>query len=149
MALQIIGKIKQIGNVVAIPMKNGTSYNKREMVLDCTHYDPYTGEPYENFVKFEFGGNRCDELNKYKVGDDVMVSFRLQGKAYADKTTGQQSYFTTVVGYKCEPFVRGGQQPAMQPVNNQQMQYQQVPEQMPPIAPPNNNDAPPFYAPPF
>ena len=48
MANQITGRIIEIGQTVQIPSKNGgSSFTKREFILDATTYDPYTGERSE------------------------------------------------------------------------------------------------------
>ena len=52
MANQITGRIIEIGQTVQIASKNGgSSFTKREFILDATTYDPYTGErsEYESF----------------------------------------------------------------------------------------------------
>lgn len=57
MANQITGRIIEIGQTVQIPSKNGgSSFTKREFILDATTYDPYTGErsEYENIIPLEF-----------------------------------------------------------------------------------------------
>ena len=61
MANQITGRIIEIGQTVQIPSKNGgSSFTKREFILDATTYDPYTGErsEYENVIPLELQ-NRC------------------------------------------------------------------------------------------
>ena len=58
--LEIIGKIKEVGSKVAIPTRSGQSYEKRELVLDCSTYDQFSGERYENYVSVEFGGKNVD-----------------------------------------------------------------------------------------
>ena len=53
MANQITGRIIQIEQTVQIPSKSGgSSFTKREFILDATTYDPYTGErsEYENVI---------------------------------------------------------------------------------------------------
>ena len=65
MANQITGRIIEIGQTVQIPSKNGgSSFTKREFILDATTYDPYTGErsEYENIIPLEFSGDKCTEL---------------------------------------------------------------------------------------
>lgn len=57
MANQITGRIIEIGQTVQIPSKSGgSSFIKREFILDATTYDPYTGErsEYENIIPLEF-----------------------------------------------------------------------------------------------
>ena len=61
MANQITGRIIEIGQTVQIPSKNGgSSFTKREFILDATTYDPYTGErsEYENIIPLEFSGDK-------------------------------------------------------------------------------------------
>ena len=72
MANQITGRIIEIGQTVQIPSKNGgSSFTKREFILDATTYDPYTGErsEYENIIPLEFSGDKCTELDRFNQGD--------------------------------------------------------------------------------
>ena len=104
MALTITGKVNSIGNTISIASKNGGQpFLKREVVLDCTRFDPYTGErdKFENFPQFEFSGEKCTELDKCKVGDVVTISFDLYGSFYKAQD-GSEKNFTRVRGYKVE-----------------------------------------------
>ncbi len=106
----ITGKIEHIGRTEQLTTKDGTkTFLKRELVLDVTRFDPYTGERgFENFNSFEFSGDKCTELDRYKAGDVVTVSFDLSGSRY-DKD-GVTKYFTRIRGYKIE--LRGAHAPA-------------------------------------
>ena len=104
MALTITGKVYSVGDTVSIVSKNGGQpFLKREVVLDCTRFDPYTGErdKFENFPQFEFGGDKCSELDKCKVGDVVTISFDLSGSFYKGQD-GVERNFTRIRGYKVE-----------------------------------------------
>lgn len=81
---------------------NGRTYYKRLLVLDATRRDPWTGEPlYPSFPSFVFDGeDRCNELDKYKVGQVVTITFYIQGNKYKDKETGEERYFTRIKGTK-------------------------------------------------
>lgn len=88
MANQITGRIIEIGQTVQIPSKNGgSSFTKREFILDATTYDPYTGErsEYENVIPLEFSGDKCAELDCFNQGDVVTVSFVLQGRSWTNQ----------------------------------------------------------------
>jgi single-strand DNA-binding protein len=117
MTNQITGKIEMIGAVQAIQSKDGSkTFNKREIVLDATRFDPYTGERgYDNYPSFEFGGDKCAELDNFKIGQVVTVSFDVFGMKYQDKTTGEIKYFSKVRGYRIE---------ARQPYNSQNTKAQ-------------------------
>ena len=128
-ALQLFGKVLSLGNKVSIPTKLGGTYEKREVILDCTRYNPNTGEPIENFPVLEFGGKNVGELDNFTEGSEVCVSFRVNGVRYADKATGELKYFTKLEGYRCEPWVKG------QPSAGQQGNTQQVQQAAPQAAP--------------
>jgi|WetSurMetagenome_2_1015567.scaffolds.fasta_scaffold94320_2 single-strand DNA-binding protein len=104
MSNQIIGKIIKIGKTQEIAsQKTGNVFYKRDLVLDATKHDLYTGERgFENFPSFEFTGQHCDELDNFQVGQIVIVSFDIQGNKYIDKQTNQERYFNSVRGYKIE-----------------------------------------------
>lgn len=104
MANQISGKVLIIENAVTIPTKSGNTFTKRQIVLDASHYDPMTGQKFENYPSFDFVGNRVNELDNFKVGDLVTISFALNGRPF-DKD-GKTTYFTSVNGYKIEPYQR-------------------------------------------
>lgn len=104
MANQISGKVLIVENAVIIPTKSGSTFTKRQVVLDASHYDPMTGQKFENYPAFDFVGNRVNELDNFKVGDLVTISFALNGRPF-DKD-GKTTYFTSVNGYKIEPYQR-------------------------------------------
>lgn len=121
MANQITGKIHFIGDTIAIPSKDGSkTFYKRELVINATMYNPYTGEPgTPNFPLIEFGGDKCNELDNLVPEQLVTVSYYLQGTKYMDKD-GIERYFTKVRGYKVELSQRDIQShiPSIQPQSN-------------------------------
>lgn len=102
MSNQIIGKIKEIGATRSIQSKDGSkTYQMRELILDTTRIDQYTGErSFENYAQFEFSGDKCAELDNYKVGDIVIISFDLRATSYTKD--GVTKWFSHVIGYKIE-----------------------------------------------
>lgn len=104
MANQISGKILIIEDAVTIPTRSGGTFTKRQIVLDASHYDQLTGQKYENYPAFDFVGNRVNDLDNFKVGDLVTISFALNGRPF-DKD-GKTSYITSITGYKIEPYQR-------------------------------------------
>lgn len=142
MALKVIGKVHSVGQTQQIASKNGGQpFLKREIVLDATRYDGLTGERgYDNFPMFEFSGDKCAELDAFKRGDVVEVSFELQGSFYKDKDNVERN-FTRVRAYKIEPYAVKSK-PAAQPQAQQaQPSYQQppMPSDYPPPPPPQQN----------
>ncbi len=145
MANQITGKILYIYPTQQIASKDGSkTLLKRNVVVDCTRFDPYTGERgVENTPMMEFTGDRCSELDKFQVGQIVTISFDIQGTRYKDKQ-GVEQIFTRVRPYRIEPrqtqqHAAPAQQPAPQPV--QQPAYQQQQSFTPPA---DSSDVLPF-----
>ena len=132
MANQITGKILQIGPVltIATQKEGGQPFQKRELILDATRYDPITGNKFENFPLFEFVSRNVNILDNFAVGQIVTVSFVLSGRR-VDKD-GETRFFTNVTGYKVEPYQRQqqvpqgvqGVAPSPQPTQGQQVAQQ-------------------------
>lgn len=142
MANQITGRIIQIEQTVQILSKSGGSpFTKREFILDATTYDPYTGErsEYENIIPLEFSGDKCAELDRYKNGDVVTVSFVLQGRSWTNQD-GEFKRMASIRCYKIE--ARGGVSQSLQSVLVQQPVPQptyQQPQNFPPPVDANGN----------
>lgn len=123
MPFQITGKIEVIGATASITSKDGSkTYHKRELVLDCTRYNPNTGEPWENYPKFELSGNNCAILDQFQVGQRVTVDFSLRGVKYTDQTTGEIKYFTGVCAFKVQLAQQTYQNQPATALSNQQPQ---------------------------
>lgn len=149
MANTIIGKVLVIGRTEEIPSKNGGQpFLKRTLVLDCSRYDQYTGQKFENYPQLEFVSKNTAILDNFNVGDVVEVSFALQGRSY--EKDGVQKYFTSIVGYKVEPYnTQQSQQNAPQaPQNAPQAEQSNQPFTPPAVDangnPVDNNDDLPF-----
>lgn len=140
MALQITGRIRSIGSTQSIPSKNGgTTLEKRELILDTTRFDPYTGErsKYENYPSLEFTGEKCKDLDGYQVGQVVTVTFELQGNFFMGQD-GTEKNITRARAFKVEArAVQHTAQPqAPQPMAQPMAQPQQAPQWRPEDVPP-------------
>ena len=123
MANQISGRVIAVSKVqtVASADPSKAPLKKREIYIDCTRYDPYTGErsQYENKPLLEFVSDKTLEkvnpvLDSIQKDDIVTISFDLQGRQYKGKDGKTQ--FTT--GIRCYDIVvtRRAGQAAAQPV---------------------------------
>lgn len=123
MANQISGRVIAVSKVqtVASADPSKAPLKKREIYIDCTRYDPYTGErsQYENKPFLEFVSDKTLEkvnpvLDSIQKDDIVTISFDLHGRQY--KGRDGKTQFTT--GIRCYDIVvtrRAGQAVA-QPV---------------------------------
>ena len=132
---QVTGRMLAIGQTVQIPSKTGGDpFLKREFLLDATTYDPYTGErsQYENVLPLEVSGDKCAELDQFRIGDVITVSFTLQGREWKNQD-GQVKRMVSIRCYKLEarrpvPLVAQAVQPVQPTVQPApQPAYQQFP----------------------
>lgn len=102
MANQLTGRIEVLGQTQQVASKSGNTFSRRELVLQAFTFDRDTGEVVsdDNHPMFEFSGRNCEKMDGLKVGDTVIVSFKLQGSWY--EKDGVRKNFTRVIGYDVE-----------------------------------------------
>lgn len=131
------GVVLAVGQPQQLKSKEGKVFNKRSLYVDCTTFDPYTGQrsQYENKILFDFMESKMSLLDNIQVGQVITVSFDLQGSELTGQD-GQVKYFVHIRPYKID--VRQVQQPNNQP----QQQYRQP--QQPTYQPSQVEDDTPF-----
>ena len=137
---QITGRLVYIGQPQEIPSKSdGNPFVKREFILDATTYDPYTGErsQYENIPPLEVSGDKCAELDNFRIGDVITVSFALQGREWTNQD-GQVKRMVSIRCYKLEARKPVQQQQTVQQSTSQPT-YQAPSQQFPPQVDANGN----------
>ena len=132
MANQISGKVLLIENAVDVQTKNNGIFTKRRIVLDASHYDPMTGQKFENYPAFDFVMRNIPKLDSFKEGDMVTISFALNGRPF--EKDGKKDYFTSIVGYDIAP------SQGVQNCTNEQSQSQQGEQSS--VTPQNEDDLP-------
>ena len=86
--MEVQGKIKFIGIAEAVSDK----FRKREIVVT-------TEEQYPQHISLQFTQDKCDILDKYSIGENVVVNINLKGREWTDKT-GVVKYFNTIEGWR-------------------------------------------------
>lgn len=131
------GVVLAVGQPQQIQSKEGKVFNKRSLYVDCTTFDPYTGQrsQYENKILFDFMESKTSLLDNIQVGQVITVYFDLQGTELTEQD-GRKKFYTHVRPYKID--VRQVQQPNNQP----QQQYRQP--QQPTYQPSQVEDDTPF-----
>ena len=94
----VSGKIKVINPTQEVT----ATYKKRELVVT-------TNEQYPQHILIEFGQDKCNILDNYKVGQEVEVSINLRGREWTNPQ-GETKYFNSVQGWKINP-IEGVPQP--------------------------------------
>jgi hypothetical protein len=102
------GVVSSISEVVTVTSESGNTYQYKNLILDTTRYDPYTGQrsEYENYPRIEFGGQKMALLDGVIPGELVEIAFDVQGRNIVNKETGEMSNFTSLRGYKLEKVER-------------------------------------------
>ena len=88
MSYTIQGKITEIKDEQLIT----ASFKKREFVIT-------TQEQYPQEVLLEFTQDKCDELNKANIGQEVKVEFNLRGRKWVNPE-GESKYFNTLQAWR-------------------------------------------------
>ena len=79
-------------------------FARRQFVVE------YSDNPmYPQYISFELTQDRCPELDKFKVGETVNVTFNLRGREWTDKNTGVVKYFNTLEAWRIQTVESGGQ----------------------------------------
>ena len=86
--MEISGKIK----VINAEQQVSASFKKRELVVS-------TDEQYPQHISIEFNQDKCDLLDKFKVGQSVTVGINLAGREWISPQ-GETKYFNSIKGWK-------------------------------------------------
>ena len=89
--MTVKGKIKVIEDTATF----GTSgFRKRELVVT-------TSEQYPQDLMIEFVQDKCDLLDRCKVGENIEVSINLRGREWINPE-GVAKYFNSIQGWRLE-----------------------------------------------
>lgn len=88
MSYELTGKLIAIGNTQQVSDR----FKKREFVLETN--EDINGNVYTNYAKFQAVQNKCDIVDKYKIGDMVTVSFNVKGNKW--EKDGKTNYITNL-----------------------------------------------------
>ena len=127
------GVVLAVGQPQQIQSKGNKVFTKRSLYVDCTTFDPYTGQrsQYENKILFDFLDGKVSLIDNIQVGQVVTVYFDLQGTEVTEQD-GRKKFYTHVRPYKID--VR-----QVQPSNQQPQQQYRQPQQ-PTYQPPQVED---------
>lgn len=88
--MEVVGKVKAVNTEQQV----SASFKKRELVVT-------TDEQYPQHILVEFTQDKCDLLDKYKVGESVKVSINLRGREWVNPR-GETKYFNSIQGWRIE-----------------------------------------------
>lgn len=110
MNFELTGKIFEI-----YPTQQKTEkFRSRDFVLDVTKS---VGERMiTDYVKFQTTNDKCDLLNKFKVGSEVTIHFNIRGNRW--EKDGKVSYFTNLEAWR----ITGEQNSDLKPKAHQEFE---------------------------
>jgi hypothetical protein len=88
-------KLNGIVHVIGQETQVSATYKKRELVIK-------TIEQFSQTIMIEFSQGMCNnELDALQVGQEVNVSFSVQGREWVNQQ-GETKYFNSIKGWKIE-----------------------------------------------
>lgn len=57
-------------------------FSVQEFYLDCSTFNQYTGDKYENILKFQLINKNIDKIEKAEVGQRLKIQFQPRGRFY-------------------------------------------------------------------
>ena len=72
-----------------------------------------TDEKYAQSILVEFGGDKADLLDPYKVGQEVVISINIGGRKWTN-AEGVDKYFNSIKGWKIKKGAGAVETPASQ-----------------------------------
>ena len=100
-----MSELKITGKIIAIMEKQQVTdtFAKREFVIE-------TDEQYPQMVKFELMQDKCELIDKHRVGEEITVHFNVAGRKWNDKQ-GKDVYFVSVKAWRIEGVAGTHEQP--------------------------------------
>ena len=93
MAMEATGRLHTIFETKQVSER----FSKREFVMELTD-----NPKYPQTVQFQLTGDRCQQLDEFKVGDEVRIEFSLRGREWRSPS-GEVKYFNSLDVWKIEP----------------------------------------------
>ncbi len=96
--MEISGKILELQGEQIISAK----FRKRSMILETTE------DQYPQTFEIEFTQDRGALLDKWSVGQNVLVSINLRGRKWTPPEGGDDRYFSAIQGWRIQAANAGG-----------------------------------------
>jgi len=93
MGIETTGKLHTIFETKQVSER----FTKREFVLELMD-----NPKYPQAVLFQLTGDRCSQLDEFRVGDQVRLDFSLRGREWKSPS-GEIKYFNSLDVWKVEP----------------------------------------------
>jgi hypothetical protein len=99
MSFEINGKLYEKFDTVIVSDK----FRKREFVIEKTESASF-GDITDH-IKFQLTQDRCDQLDRCNINDEVKISFNIRGRKW--EKDGKVSYFSNLEAWRLEKVETG------------------------------------------
>ena len=93
MGIEVSGKLHAIFDTKQVTDR----FQKREFVVEMSD-----NPKYPQVVLFQLTGDRCEQLDRFRVGDQIRIEFSLRGREWKSPQ-GEVKYFNSLDVWKLEP----------------------------------------------
>ena len=97
MGIEVTGKLHTIFETKQVTER----FQKREFVVEISD-----NPKYPQVVLFQLTGDRCEQLDRVRVGDQVRIEFSLRGREWKSPQ-GDVKYFNSLDVWSIEPLRSG------------------------------------------
>lgn len=91
--MEITGQIQSIGETQRVSDR----FQKRDFIIVTDQ-----NTDYPQYIPLEFQQDKCDIIDAYEVGQEVIVNFNLKGRQWQDQQ-GRTKTFVTLAAWKIQP----------------------------------------------
>jgi len=88
--MQITGKLKTIRDILQV----SPTFQKREFIVE-------TQDQYPQTIQVELRGDKCDIIDAYQIGDEIVCDLNLLGRIWVNPQ-GEEKCFNTIVCWKVQ-----------------------------------------------
>ena len=97
MGIEVSGKLHTVFDTKQVTER----FQKREFVVELSD-----NPKYPQVILFQLTGDRCDQLDRLRVGDQVRLEFSLRGREWRSPQ-GEVKYFNSLDVWTIEPLRAG------------------------------------------
>lgn len=93
MGIETTGRLHQIFDTKQVSER----FTKREFVVEIAD-----NPKYPQMVLFQLSGDRCAQLDEFRIGDQIRIEFSLRGREWKSPS-GEVKFFNSLDVWKVEP----------------------------------------------
>lgn len=95
--MEFTGHIKNVSQTFQVT----PTFRNRKIVVA-------TSDQYPQFIEFEFHQDKCDLLDDFIEGEEVVIKFNLRGREWVNPQ-GEKRYFNSLVGWAINRTIHAAQ----------------------------------------